>query len=120
MSTETQSNQNFDAEEIIEELEEDDDDSPLEVAPEKRRVKTDKRDLPIETLIGWVKRGKLDLQPEFQRNYVWNKAKASRLIESLLFDIPIPVIYVSEETNKTWSVVDGQQRLTSICSFIDG
>jgi hypothetical protein len=42
------------------------------------------------------------------------------LIESLLLDIPIPVIYVAEEAAKNYAVVDGQQRLTSICSFIDG
>jgi len=74
----------------------------------------------VETLHGWIKRGKLDLQPDFQRYFVWNHSKASRLIESLLLDIPIPVIYVAEEANKTYSVVDDQQRLTSIGAFIDG
>ncbi|ASC69995.1 uncharacterized protein XM38_009250 [Halomicronema hongdechloris C2206] len=97
-----------------------DDDSPLDVAPDKRRVKTEKQDLPVETLVSWVNRGKLNLQPDFQRNFVWDSGKASRLIESLLLEIPIPVIYLSEETNRTYSVVDGQQRLTSICSFVNG
>lgn len=105
-------------EELI--IEETDDDTPLEIAPDRRRVKTDKQDLPVETLQGRVNKGKLNLQPEFQRNFVWNRSKASRLIESLLLDIPIPVIYVAEEPNKTYSVVDGQQRLTSICAFING
>ncbi|MEM6521931.1 MAG: DUF262 domain-containing protein [Cyanobacteria bacterium P01_C01_bin.70] len=102
---------------IIEEVE---DDTPFEIDPEKRRVKTEKQDLPVETLVSWVNRGKLNLQPDFQRNYVWNSGKASRLVESLLLAIPIPVIYVSEEFNRTYSVVDGQQRLTSICSFVNG
>ena len=62
----------------------------------------------------------MNLQPEFQRYFVWNDTKASRLIESLLLDIPIPVIYVGEEANHTYAVVDGQQRLTSLCSYIDG
>lgn len=101
-------------------IEETEDNSPLEISSERRRVKTDKQDLPVETLYGRVNQGKLNLQPEFQRNFVWNKSKASRLIESLLLDIPIPVIYVAEEPNKTYSVVDGQQRLTSICAFING
>ncbi|MEM0979453.1 MAG: DUF262 domain-containing protein [Cyanobacteria bacterium P01_H01_bin.58] len=102
---------------IIEEIE---DDTPLEVAPDKRRVKTEKQDLPVETLVSWVNRGKLNLQPDFQRNFVWNTSKASRLIESLLLAIPIPVIYVAEELNRTYSVVDGQQRLTSISAFVNG
>ena len=102
------------------EIEDSDDDTPLEIAPERRRVKTDKQDPPIETLHNWVKRGKLDLQPEFQRQYVWDRVKASRLVESLLLSIPIPVVYVAEEDDKRLAVVDGQQRLTSICAFIDG
>jgi hypothetical protein len=101
-------------------VDEAEDDTPLEIPPERRRVKTDRQDLPVETLHGWVNRGKLNLQPEFQRYFVWNKSKASRLIESLLLDIPIPVIYVAEEQNSTYSVVDGQQRLTSIWAFING
>jgi ferredoxin len=101
----------------IEQLE---DDTPLDVKPERRRVKTDKRDLPVETLFNWVTRNKVNPQPEFQRFFVWNNMKASRLIESLLLDIPIPVVYVAEEPDKTYSVVDGQQRITSICSYIGG
>ncbi|MHC5741200.1 MAG: GmrSD restriction endonuclease domain-containing protein [Nostoc sp.] len=99
---------------------ESEDEAPLDILPEERRVRTDKQDVPIETLHAWVKRGKLNLQPEFQRYYVWNKTKASRLIESLLLDIPIPTIYIAKENDNTSSVVDGQQRLTTICSFIDG
>ncbi|MBE7380356.1 MAG: DUF262 domain-containing protein [Leptolyngbya sp. SIO1E4] len=101
-------------------IEESEDNSPLEIAPEKRCVRTEKQDVPVETLVSWVNRSKLNLQPDFQRNFVWNSGKASRLIESLLLAIPIPVIYVAEEPNRTYSVVDGQQRLTSICSFVNG
>ncbi|PSN05741.1 hypothetical protein C7271_03825 [filamentous cyanobacterium CCP5] len=102
---------------IIEEI---DDDTPLDIDPEKRRVKTEKQDLPVETLVSWENRGKINLQPDFQRNFVWNTSKASRLVESLLLDIPLPVIYVAEERDRTYSVVDGQQRLTSICSYVNG
>lgn len=97
-----------------------DDADSLDIDPERRRVKTEKQDLPVETLVSWVNRGKVNLQPDFQRNFVWESSKASRLVESLLLDIPIPVIYVAEEANRTYSVVDGQQRLTSICSFVNG
>jgi len=97
-----------------------DDDAPLDIEPHKRRVKTDKKDVPVETLNSWVLRGKLNLQPDFQRQFVWNKTKASRLIESLMLEIPIPVVYVAQEQDDTMPVVDGQQRLTSITSFIGG
>jgi uncharacterized protein with ParB-like and HNH nuclease domain len=64
--------------------------------------------------------GDLNVQPEYQRNYVMNKAKASKLVESILMDVPLPVIYLAEEQDGTYSVIDGQQRLTSFISFIDG
>jgi Protein of unknown function DUF262/HNH endonuclease len=96
------------------------DDAPLEIAADRRRVRTDKLDVPVEMLYQWVKKGKLDLQPSFQRYFVWNNVKASRLVESLILEIPIPVIYMAEEPDGGFSVVDGQQRLTSICAYIDG
>jgi hypothetical protein len=109
---------NKDADEILPEQEEDE--APLDIAPDLRRVKTEKSDLPVDTIFHWVSRGKINPQPEFQRYFIWNEVKASRLIESLLLEIPIPVIYVAEEKNKSYSVVDGQQRITSISSYING
>jgi hypothetical protein len=105
---------------FIEQTNGDEDESPLDIPPDKRRVKTEKSDMPVDSICSWVSRGKINPQPEFQRYYVWNETKASRLIESLLLEIPIPVIYVAEESNKTYSVVDGQQRITSIASFVSG
>jgi hypothetical protein len=93
----------------------------MDVPPDRRRVYTDKQDPDIQTIFMKIQQGKIDLQPEFQRNYVWDGTKASRLIESLLLDIPIPVVYLAEEpTNNKQVVVDGQQRLTSIASYIGG
>src|SRR4051812_24474289 len=103
-------------EETVIDTEPDEDGAPLEVAPGRRTVKTEKLDLPVETLQGWVRRGHLNLQPEFQRFFVWNRAKASRLIESLLLNIPVPVIYTAETAEGKQEVVDGQQRLTTICA----
>jgi uncharacterized protein with ParB-like and HNH nuclease domain len=45
---------------------------------------------------------------------------ASRLIESILLDVPIPVVYLAEEKDGSFSIIDGQQRLTSFLSFLDG
>jgi len=73
----------------------------------------------IKTLYDNWKSGDLLLQPEFQRNYVWDSQKASNLIESVLLKIPIPIIFTAED-NDIEEVIDGQQRLTSIFSYIDG
>ncbi|MFD2922172.1 GmrSD restriction endonuclease domain-containing protein [Halobacillus naozhouensis] len=65
--------------------------------------------------------GLLDKQPYFQRNYVWNNNKASQLIESILLNVPIPLIYTAEDKETgTELVIDGQQRLTSTFNFMDG
>ena len=92
----------------------------VEVPLARRRIYTDKGDPEIESLYGKYKRGKLVLQPDFQRHFVWDTKKSSRLIESALLDIPLPIIYLSEEKDGKEYVIDGQQRLTAFFSFIDG
>jgi uncharacterized protein DUF262 len=92
----------------------------LEIPTGKRAIYTDPADAEIESLHSKYKRGKLIVQPDFQREYVWDPKRASRLIESALLSIPIPVVYISEEPDNREYVIDGQQRLTSFFSFLDG
>ncbi|HKZ40618.1 MAG TPA: DUF262 domain-containing protein [Candidatus Hodarchaeales archaeon] len=92
----------------------------IEQFPSERRIYTDKGDPEVESLYGRWKRGRLDIQPDFQRYFVWDTRKSSRLIESALLDIPLPVIYLSEEKDGKEYVIDGQQRLTAFFSYIDG
>jgi hypothetical protein len=96
------------------------DSTPIAISPDKRTIYTGSADPEIESLYGKWKRGKLILQPEFQRQYVWDSQKASRLIESVLLSVPLPIIYLAEEADGSTSVIDGQQRLTSFFSFMDG
>ena len=60
------------------------------------------------------------IEVPYQRKYVWDDAKASRLIESLLLNVPIPVCYFAENTDGTWEVIDGLQRTQSIVRFLKG
>jgi len=55
----------------------------------------------------------------YQRDYVWDNKKASKLVESLLINVPIPVCYLAEESDGTRSVIDGQQRLRSLFRYLD-
>lgn len=86
----------------------------------KRKIYTEQGDPEIDSLHRRFHRGRLNVQPEFQRQFVWDKVKSSRLIESALLDIPIPIVYLSEEKDGKENVIDGQQRLTAFFSFIDG
>ncbi|WP_297530554.1 DUF262 domain-containing protein [Thalassolituus sp.] len=96
----------------------DDEISVLNIPPEKRRLHTETYDFSISTLISHLNE-KAIVVPEFQRNYVWNRGQASRLIESLIIQCPIPVIYLNQERDETLSVIDGNQRLTSIKLFLE-
>lgn len=92
----------------------------VQLTPEGRKVFTDKGDPEVDSLYRKWTRGRLILQPEFQRHFVWDLPKSSKLIESALLDIPLPVIYLSEENDGKEYVIDGQQRLTAFFSFING
>ena len=99
-------------------LEEEVEEIPLE--PAGRKIYTDKGDPTIDGLHGKYKKGKLILQPDFQRQVVWDKKKASKLVESVLIDVPLPTVYLAEEQDGKVSVIDGQQRLTAFFAYMDG
>lgn len=92
----------------------------LHLASAQREVLTRAGDPQVTALHRNYQRGRLVLQPEFQRQYVWDRKKASRLIESVLLRVPLPIIYLSEQPDGKEYVIDGQQRLTSLFSFVDG
>lgn len=99
-----------------------DDDSStesLDIGQEPMRVIYQLSTPSIQTLYERYKEGELVLAPDFQRHFVWNKQKASNLIESILLNIPLPLLFTAQFADKE-EVVDGQQRLTSIFSFLDG
>lgn len=63
--------------------------------------------------------GKLTIQPEYQRNYIYaEENREAGVIESVLKDYPIGLIYFNKVGNDTFEVLDGQQRITSLGRFI--
>ena len=63
----------------------------------------------------------IDLAPDFQRHSgIWKNVNRSRLIESLLLRIPIPVFYVAADEDEHWAVVDGVQRISTIADYVSG
>jgi hypothetical protein len=88
--------------------------------PDDRPVSSQPHDWTLSTLRDKLHRGQLDLQPAYQREYVWKLRPElpSRLIESLLLEIPIPPIYFGKVSGGRLEVIDGQQRLTTMIDFI--
>ena len=90
----------------------------LSVPPEQRKLHTETYDFTVDTVAERLENGTVFI-PEFQRKYVWKDTQASRLIESLIIQCPIPVIYLNQESNETLAVIDGNQRLTSIARYLN-
>lgn len=95
-------------------------DSDESAAPMIYDISSYGADIDVEGLVKRLKRGDIFIPP-FQRDYVWNQAEASRLVESLLLGLPVPGVFLAKEgeSNKM-SVIDGQQRLKSLLFFYDG
>ena len=84
-----------------------------------RKIDFDRSERRIRDLHNDYQVGDLDPSPFFRRGYVWNLKKASLLIESILLNVPIPLIYTAEEdVSGIELVIDGQQRLTSLFNFL--
>lgn len=97
-------------------LEESTDEAPLPV--EERRLVTQSYDLSVGTLMEQWTEETLVL-PEIQREYVWSNSKASRLIESLLLNVPLPVLYFAEAPDDTYEIIDGHQRVASVARYLN-
>lgn len=63
---------------------------------------------------------RLNLKPTYQRDFVWKEPKSSRLIETILLQLPIQEMWLHEQERNHYEVIDGQQRLTTIVAFEKG
>ncbi|PSU58635.1 hypothetical protein CTM75_16610 [Photobacterium phosphoreum] len=68
-------------------------------------------------LMNMFEDGELFITPEYQRVFRWSLFQQTRFIESVLLGIPIPPIFVAEDDEGKWEVVDGLQRISTIFSF---
>lgn len=84
--------------------------------PDKIKVRSDK--IAVSILSKMIDNEAIDLNPDFQRNLVWNSFQKSRLIESILLRIPLPMFYFAEDEEGNLSVVDGLQRISAIKEFM--
>ncbi len=81
-------------------------------------VHTETKDITLSQLREMVDANDILTNPDYQRNYVYDNKRASLLVESILIGIPIPVIYLCEEEEGIYSVIDGQQRIMSFTRFL--
>lgn len=99
----------------------------LQQKAKERTVKTQNVEYDLETLVKKISIGTIKLDPDYQRRHRWSELTSSRLIESLILNIPVPVVYISQDVDvdddfstesSRYTVIDGQQRLTAIKRYI--
>lgn len=87
---------------------------------EKRKIyKTDSYPMSIGEFANLYNDNEVIINPDFQRNFRWTDLQKSKLIESILLGIPIPPIFVYQNNDGIWEVVDGLQRLSTILQFMN-
>lgn len=74
----------------------------------------------ISDLMRMVDNGDIEIAPRFQRHFIWDKTRQSRLIESIFLGLPLPAIYLSEYDDGRMTIVDGLQRISTIRDFVRG
>jgi len=87
-------------------------DGVLSIPPEQRKLHTETYDFTVETMTEKLNNDSVFI-PEYQRRYVWTEPQASRLIESLIIQCPIPVIYLNQEPDYTSSTIRALQRCSA-------
>ena len=74
----------------------------------------------VHDVLRRIGQGQYIMDPDFQRDFVWDDTKQSKLIESVLMRIPLPVLYLAEDQDGRMIVVDGLQRLSTFRRFVNG
>ncbi len=88
-----------------------------ELQVEEYDITVSPNDFNVMTLNSFIDSGAVRI-PAFQRNFVWDLGRASKLIESLILGLPVPQLFLYEQERNTFLVIDGQQRLMTIYYFI--
>ncbi|WP_226687153.1 DUF262 domain-containing protein [Stutzerimonas stutzeri] len=96
-----------------------------QITEEKKAVDFDTREFTIEFLVKKyldnIESGENDIfVPEYQREFVWDAERQSKLIESITLGLPIPIIFLAEDQNGRLEIVDGSQRIRTLAAFISG
>jgi uncharacterized protein with ParB-like and HNH nuclease domain len=92
-----------------------------QISEKKNSLRADRLDMSFGELMNLYEDDTLFISPEYQRAFRWKVEQQTKFIESILLGIPVPPIFVAEDTNKDlqvrWELVDGLQRMSTIFSF---
>lgn len=88
-----------------------------EILEQRNLLSTDRLDMSFGEIMNMYEREEIIIRPAFQRYFRWDLEQQTRFIESILLGIPIPPIFVAEDGEGIWELVDGLQRISTVLSF---
>lgn len=89
-----------------------------EIAQARTEIVSDGYEMSVGELINLYRDEELFINPEYQRLFRWEQSSKTRFIESLLLGIPVPPIFVYQDENGVWELIDGLQRLSTIFQLL--
>ncbi|MBL8809750.1 MAG: DUF262 domain-containing protein [Planctomycetaceae bacterium] len=90
----------------------------LQIRQIQRDIRFDTRDFPVETIVNRFHADSFFIPP-YQREFVWNESEQSQFIESVFMGLPIPMMFLAEDADGTFEIVDGAQRIQTLAAFLD-
>ncbi|WP_205351586.1 DUF262 domain-containing protein [Vibrio cholerae] len=88
-----------------------------EIQKARKEIVSDGYDMSLGEIVNLYKENELKINPDFQRLFRWDVTRKTRFIESILLGIPIPPIFVFQDKDGNWELIDGLQRLSTILEF---
>lgn len=95
------------------------DDGSAEISYTPSQIYIENKPFSLIQLMDLIRYGDLEIAPTFQRNFIWDKTRQSRLIESILLGLPLPSMYLSQYDDGRLTIVDGLQRINTIKNFVE-
>lgn len=89
-----------------------------EIADARKEIVADGYDMSVGELINLYKDAELQINPAYQRLFRWDTTRKTRFIESILLGLPLPPIFVYQQSDGVWELIDGLQRLSTILEFV--
>lgn len=89
-----------------------------EIDAAKRSVNTDTVQITLGEVANMYAASELNILPEFQRLFRWSPDRKSNFVESILIGIPVPPVFVFENNDGTWELIDGLQRISTVLEFM--
>ncbi len=87
---------------------------------ERRAVSFDSYDMTVRQIHEMFVENAIYVPPEYQRQFVWDQQRSSQLIESIFLGIPVPSLFMATNSDSTWEIVDGVQRMSTLIHFMAG